>query len=97
MRQNFDEKSSGLRFKLSQRLDFATSANSATRFGKMSPLWQNYAHLLVKFEGLFNIWQNVDPTLVTFFVQKRFKRERELVWVQLAERSLPHQRASVRI
>ena len=47
--------------------------NSATRFGKMLPLWQNYAHLLVKFEGLFNIWQNVDPTLVTFFVQKRFK------------------------
>ena len=33
---------------------------SVTRFGKISPLWEN-------FDGLFSIWQNFDPTVAKTF------------------------------
>ena len=36
---------------------------SVTRFGKISPLWQNFTSLWANFDSLFLIWQNVEITL----------------------------------
>ena len=36
---------------------------SVSRFGEMSPQWQNLKHLWQNFDCLFFIWQNVEPTL----------------------------------
>ena len=40
-----------------------TLEGSATRIGKISPLWQTITSLWQKFDGLFLIWQNAEPTL----------------------------------
>ena len=34
-----------------------------TRLGKISPLRHNFKNLGHIFEGLFSVWQNVDPTV----------------------------------
>ena len=36
---------------------------SVTRFGEISPLWQNFTSLREILDGLFLIWQNVEPSL----------------------------------
>ena len=36
---------------------------SATRFGDISPLWQNFKALWQFVEGLLSIWENFEPTL----------------------------------
>ena len=43
----------------------ATTTN-VTRFGEISPLWQNLQSLWQFFEALFTIWQNFEPTLAYF-------------------------------
>ena len=35
-----------------------------TRFGEISPLWQNFTSLWQIFDSLFLIWPNVEPTIV---------------------------------
>ena len=35
-----------------------------TRFGEISPFWHNLKSLGQIFEGLFSIWQNIDPCVV---------------------------------
>ena len=37
------------------------------RFGKISPFWHNLKSLGQNFEGLFDIWQNFDPTVAKMF------------------------------
>ena len=39
---------------------------SVTRFGEISPFWQNLQSLGQFFEGLFTIWENLGPTLANF-------------------------------
>ena len=39
------------------------AACSVTRFGKISPLWQNFTSLWTNFDGSFLIWQNIKPIL----------------------------------
>ena len=46
-----------------KRLQF----HSVTRFGQILQLWRNFISLLQFFEGLLNIWQDCEPTLVTFY------------------------------
>ena len=36
---------------------------SVTRFGDISPLWQNFTYLWQNVDSLFLIWQNDEPTL----------------------------------
>ena len=38
-----------------------SSTNSTTRFGEISPLWQNFESLWLLFEGLFRIGLNFEP------------------------------------
>ena len=42
---------------------------SVTRFGEIPPIWYNFKSLglNLKFEGLFSIWLNVDPTEAKMF------------------------------
>ena len=44
--------------------------DSVTRFGKISPLWQNFKTLWESLEGLFSIWHNCKPT---YFGKHLFK------------------------
>ena len=37
--------------------------SSVTRFGEISPLWQNILRLRQNLSGLFSIWQNFEPIL----------------------------------
>ena len=41
---------------------------SVTRFGEISPLWQNDLNLRPVAEGLFIIWQNFGPTFAKRFL-----------------------------
>ena len=36
---------------------------SVTRFGEISPLWQNFMNLCQMVEGIFSVWQIFEPTL----------------------------------
>ena len=36
---------------------------SVTRFGEISPLWQNFKNILQLYDGLISIWQTFEPTL----------------------------------
>ena len=45
---------------------------SVTRFGEIVPIWYNFKSLGQKFEGLFSIWQNVDPTEAQCFTIGQF-------------------------
>ena len=35
---------------------------SVSRFNEISPPWQNFTGLWAYLEGLFSIWQNIQPT-----------------------------------
>ena len=39
------------------------SMTTATRFGEISPLWQNKLRFWQNIDGLFGIWQNFEPAL----------------------------------
>ena len=39
---------------------------SVTRFGEISPFWQNLQSLGQFFKALFTIWQNFETTLANF-------------------------------
>ena len=41
-------------------------AGSVTRFGEISPLWQNFKSLGNFLNGLFSIWQTFVPTLAFY-------------------------------
>ena len=41
---------------------------SVTRFGEISPLWQKFSRLWQIVDGLFFIWQNVDPILLICYI-----------------------------
>ena len=43
-----------------------SSTNSVTRFGEISPLWQNFKSLWLLFEGLICIGQNFEPNWANF-------------------------------
>ena len=40
---------------------------SVTRFGEILPLWQNFKSLWLFFEGLFCIWQTLEPNWANVF------------------------------
>ena len=40
---------------------------SVARFGDISPIWQQKFSLWQFLEGLFSLWQNLEPTLVNFY------------------------------
>ena len=42
-------------------------ADRVTRFVKISPLWQNFKSLWLFFEGLFCIWQTLEPNWANVF------------------------------
>ena len=42
---------------------FPDNVGSVTRFGEMSPLWQNAKIIRQLFEGLISIWQNFELTM----------------------------------
>ena len=44
-------------------ISLKTGSNSATQFGEISPLWQNFKRFWAILEGLFCNWQNFEPTL----------------------------------
>ena len=45
---------------------------SVTRFGEISPLWQNLRCLWQIFEGLFDFWHSLKPTLAIFYAIGQF-------------------------
>ena len=45
---------------------------SVTRFGKISPLWQNFKSLRLFLEDLFFIGQNFDPNWANFMIWTNF-------------------------
>ena len=48
------------------KLDGGGASASVNRFGEISPLWQK-GKSIEFFEGLFNIWQNCETILATFY------------------------------
>jgi len=46
--------------------------SSVTRFGEISPLWQNLKTLWLFFEGLFYIGQNFEPNWAFFMMLDTF-------------------------
>ena len=42
-------------------------STSVTRFGEISPLWQEKLSLWQYLEGLLSLWQNFEPTLVNVY------------------------------
>ena len=49
--------------KLVEKVNEETGVGIVTRFGEISPLWQNFPSLWQISDSLFLIWQNVEPTL----------------------------------
>ena len=44
-----------------------TLANNVTRFGEISPLWENFKSLCLFFEGLFCIGQSFETNWARFY------------------------------